>query len=121
VSIISSDQPSALKVRFNRPRRAVGRYVQLAVRYLFGEPRHVRDGARPGPGQAYVGRVYAERVHEMKYLDLLFDRRVGHGRGLQTVPQSLVVELDAPLRPGLALAIPIINEIILVHINSLID
>ena len=46
----------------------------------------------PGARKAGVEVLDAEVFHQVNDLDLLLDRRVDHGRTLQTVAQRLVVE-----------------------------
>ena len=84
------------------------------------------DDARPGPRKANVGRDDAQIGHEVQ--EPLFDvkRRIGHGGRLEPVAQRLVVEVDADARPIKAapappigrLAIPIVDQLPLVHAFS---
>ena len=67
----------------------------------------------PAPGQADVGRVDAEGLHEVQDPDLLVDRGALDGRRLQAVPQRLVVELHAAARGvhRAAGAVPVVDEV----------
>ena len=74
---------------------------------------------RSGAWQANVRRVDPDLVHEMENADLLFERRIGDRRGLQTVAEGLVVEFDATLRVAMRLLIvdiPVVNQIVFVHL-----
>ena len=50
-----------------------------------------------GAGKTDVRRIDAERVHQVKQLDLFFNRRFTDRRRLQSVTQRLVIEPDVAI------------------------
>ncbi len=76
-------------------------------------PGHAQDVlARPAAGtrQTEVGGVDAEFVHQLEQLELLLDGRVADRRGLQTVAERLVVELQGAGGPERASLVPVVNQ-----------
>src|SRR5690606_2900855 len=69
--------------------------------------------------QPDVRRVDPELRHQMQDLQLLLDRRILHRRGLQPVPQRLVIQLDS--RCGIITQfhrIPVIDKFRFLHLSS---
>ncbi len=94
------------------PRRA-RRDGELLLDDLARQPLDGALHVRPGAGEADVGVVDADGVHEVQDADFLLDRRIGDGRRLQPVAQRLVVELDLFRgRPRRLLAghVPVVDE-----------
>jgi hypothetical protein len=99
-------------------RRAVRPDGETALHDL---PRQRRDGLhRTGPraGEADVGGVDAQAIHEVQKPDLVLDGRIHHRRILETVAQRLVVQLHpahaGPVE-GRARQVPIVDQLLLVH------
>ena len=68
--------------------------------------------------------IDADVVHEMEDADLFLERRIGHRRRLQSVPQRFVVELDLAIagsRRPLGRTVPVVDEVVkvFVHVISL--
>ncbi len=67
---------------------------------------------RTGAGQANVGSLDAQALHQVEQFDFRFQRRIGDRWALQAVAQGLVVEHDVMrimrlARPGFR---PIVDE-----------
>ncbi len=66
--------------------------ASLLIGDLAAEPLHRLALARSGTGQADVGGLDAQAVHQVEDLDLDLDRRIEDRRALQAVAQRLVIE-----------------------------
>ena len=71
--------------------------VHLAVDDLLAEPEHVVERALAAAGEADVGVLDAEIVHQVQDAELVVDGRVLDARVLQAVAQRLV---ERARRPG---------------------
>ena len=79
---------------------------------------------RSGAGQTDVGRVDADRIHEMQNAHFLLERWIGHRRRLQTVAQCLVVEFDlsaAFAQRHLGGSVPVVDEILKILVHTISD
>src|SRR3989442_15619841 len=86
----------------------------LELRRLLRERHDRRPCLRRRAGQADVGAVDPEVVHQVKEALLDLERWVSDGRPLQTVAKRLVVELDRPIVRArcAAIAIPVVDQLV---------
>ena len=107
--------PSLFILHDQRARRKVGPDAHAVFRNLPAKPQHSFALARSGARQTYVRCLDAETLHEVKNLQLGFNRRIGDGGALQAVAQGLIVNHDVagPVRPARALLGPVVDEALL--------
>src|SRR5206468_10662138 len=77
-------------------------------------------GARARAGETDIVSMDADPCLVMKRPDLLYDRRVGYGRGLQSVAERLVHDLDAARRAlgGGFTYVPVVDEVALAGMSG---
>ena len=86
----------------------------LELRGLFRQGNDRRACLRRRTGQADVGAVDPERVHEMEEAFLDVERRIPDRRALQAVAKRLVIELDRAVvgARGAPIAIPVVDQLV---------
>src|SRR5271166_5190394 len=73
--------------------------------------------ARPSTGQTKIERVDAQRLHQMKNLDFLGNRRIAHRWRLQPIAQTLIIQQHRTcrLQSRRMILVPVVDEIGSVH------
>ena len=105
------DLGGGLDVRDHRAARHVGRDPQVAHRPR--EPGDVVPGPLARPGQADVGRVDPEVLHESHELQLRVEIGIQGAGALEAVAEGLVVEVD-PTEARRVLGVPVVDQLALV-------
>ena len=93
--------------------------LELLLGRVLGHAHQVVEVALAGGGQADVGRLHAQGVHQLQDVELLFDGRVGDRRRLQAIAQRLVEEVEGLPRLGgrLAFVVPVEDEFVALGVH----
>ena len=95
ITDLLGDLGHRLDVHQQGPAGTVGTDSEIVVHDLPAQPFNRFPLPFPGAGEPDVGSFDTQAVHQVEDFDLVFKFRIGHRRGLQAVPQGLVVQHDA--------------------------
>jgi hypothetical protein len=100
-----------------RARRAVGANLHLVRDDLSRQRRNMLDRSWPCTGQSEIERVDAQRFHEMKDFNFLGDRWIAHGRRLQSIAKTFIIEQHRPrrLQSWRIILVPVVDEFGSIH------
>src|SRR6185295_2178873 len=102
-------------------RGAVGSDFQFLVCNLACESFDASRMCSTRARQTDVSGIDAERFHQMKQFEFLFDWRLANGWRLQTVAQGFVIDADVTIWRGERRldCVPVVNELVDGHVDSI--